>query len=75
MLERDSLLECVGVFAWVGVVGPLIGGVSVPVTAAAAAAAAGRLDPDVSANRLDLSAASQSKGECTEAALNGDLGE
>lgn len=37
--------------------------------------AAGRFEPGVSANRLDLSAASQSKGERIEAALSGDLGE
>lgn len=37
--------------------------------------AAGRFEPEVSANFLDLRAASQSKGDFTEAALRGDLGE
>jgi hypothetical protein len=37
---------------------------------------AGRLEPPgVSANRRDLSAASQSKGDRTDAALRGDRGE
>lgn len=41
----------------------------------ASVGAAGRLVPDASANRLDLRAASQSKGDFTDAALSGDLGE
>jgi len=36
---------------------------------------AGRLEPGVSAKRLDLRAASQSNGDLTDAALKGDLGE
>ncbi len=62
MLDLDSLFACVGVL------GQLAVGVS---------GCAGRLQPDpwVSVKRRVLSAFSQSKGECTEAALNGDMGE
>jgi hypothetical protein len=64
-LVLDSLLACPpGVFGVDAVGG--IPGVS---------GAAGRFDPGVSANRLDFSAASQSKCDRTDAALSGDLGE
>ena len=63
MLDRDSLLLCVGVPGTLGV-----GGVS---------DCAGRLHPDpgVSVYRLDFSAASQSKWDWTDVALSGDRGE
>lgn len=64
MLDLDSRLACPGV---VGAPGPGRPGVS---------GAAGRfVPPGVSANLLDLRAASQSKGDLTDAALRGDLGE
>ncbi len=60
-LDRESLFACPGV---VGPEGrPGVSG------------AAGRFDPGVSANRLDLSAASQSNGDLTDAPLSGVLGE
>jgi hypothetical protein len=65
MLDLESLFVCP----------------AVPGVAAAAAGipgvsgAAGRFDPGVSANLLARSAASQSKGDFTDAALRGDLGE
>jgi hypothetical protein len=64
MLDLDSLFE------WPGVPGvPAVAGMP------GVSGAAGRFDPGVSANRRDLSAASQSKGDLTDAALSGDLGE
>ena len=64
MLDLDSRLACPGV---VGAPGPGRPGVS---------GAAGRfVPPGVSANLRDLRAASQSKGDRTDAALSGDLGE
>lgn len=64
MLERDSLFVCVGE------VGPGLGVVGV-------SEFAGRLQPAEpgGSTRLDLSAASQSNGDLTDAALRGDLGE
>jgi hypothetical protein len=65
MLDLDSLLACPGVVG-VPAAAALMPGVS---------GAAGRFEPGVSAALLDLSAASQSKGDFTDAALSGDLGE
>ena len=65
MLERDSLL------VWVGEVGPGFGVVGVSEFAARLWPA----DLGVSTARLDFMAASQSKGDFTEAALSGDRGE
>ncbi len=63
MLDLDSLLVCPGVPGVLAV--PIAGGSDV----------AGRFEPGVSANLLALRAASQSKGDLTDAALRGDLGE
>lgn len=66
MLDLDSRLPCPGVKG-VPAVASRRPGVS---------GSAGRFEPPgVSANRLDLSAASQSKGDLMDAALSGDLGE
>lgn len=63
MLDLDSRFACPGV---VGAVAP---------AGRPGVSGAARLDPGVSANLLDLRAASQSKGDRTDAALSGDLGE
>lgn len=64
MLDLDSRFPCTGVVA-----DALFGG------SPGVSGAAGRFDPGVSANLLDLSAASQSKADLAEAPLTGDLGE
>jgi len=61
-LDLDSRFACPGV------VGAVPGG-------RPGVSGAARFEPGVSANLLDLSAASQSKWDLTDAALSGDLGE
>jgi hypothetical protein len=64
MLDLESRFACPGVVA-----DALVGG------SPGVSGAAGRFDPGVSANRLDFSAASQSKADLTDTPLVGDLGE
>lgn len=64
ILDRDSFFAC-----------PPPGVVAVVAADVGGSCVAGRLEPGVSAKRLDLRAASQSNGDLTDAALKGDLGE